>query len=619
MKHKDRNQNRSTVVALIMIAVVLIFIVRLFSLQIIEDKYKKGADSNAFLKRTIFPPRGLIYDRNDSLLVYNKPAYDIGFIQREIETLDTASFCNDLKITKAYFEERMQDIKDRKKNPSYSAFTMQTFMTQLEIEDIAAFQQSLYKYPGFFIQTRTLREYRYDAGGHVLGSIGEVTPGMIENDDYYVPGDYAGRDGLENSYEKDLRGEKGYEILLRDARGRIVGRYHDGEDDIAPIAGRHVQTTLDINLQLLGEKLLQGKVGSVVAIEPSTGEILAMVSNPTFDPALLVGRQRSKNYRMLLEDPLKPLYNRATQATYSPGSTFKIFQACVGLQLGGIKPNTIFHCSGTGSKPIRCTHYHGSAITLLNAIEQSCNPYFWHTFRSTIEKSGYGKDNANFKSAYDEWREAMKLFGFGGRFDDTDIYQQSSGNLPTEAYFNKMFGETGWRATTIRSLSIGQGEILTTPLQLANATAAVANKGYYITPHLNKADSMLLHRHDLGVDEEFMKLVDEGMWRVNQFGTGRHYQIPDLITCGKTGTVQNNRGKDHALFIGYAPRENPQIAIACVIENAGFGATWAAPVASLMMEYYVTGKMTRQGLVEDYSRRVTNPNAKRYKTEILTR
>lgn len=608
----DQFQKRSTVVAIIMIAIVVIYILRLFSLQILEDKYKKGAASNAFLNKTIFPPRGLIYDRNDSLLVYNKPAYDIAFINREIQNFDTLSFCNDLKITREFFEKRMKEVKNRDKNPSYSSLTPQIFMTQLEIQDVAAVQQSMYKYNGFYIQTRTLREYRYAAGGHVLGSIGEVTPKMIENDDYYDPGDYAGRDGLENTYEKDLRGEKGVEILLRDARGRIKGRYEDGAKDVAPKAGTNLKTTLDIQLQLLGEKLLTGKVGSVVAIEPKTGEILAMVSNPTFNPALLVGRERSKNYNMLLRDPIKPLYNRATQATYSPGSTFKSFQALVGLELGGINPSTRFICSGRGSSPIRCTHSHGSSITLLNAIEQSCNPYFYHTFRSTVEKDGYGPKNVNFKKNYDAWRNLIMEFGFGHKFEDTDIYQQSSGNIPSIEYFNKWYGETGWRALTIRSLSIGQGEVDVTPLQLANATAVIANKGYYITPHLNKADSMLTHKHALPIDKEYFDIVDEGMWRVNEFGTARHYKVPGVVVCGKTGTVQNNKGKDHAFFIGYAPRENPQIVIAVVVENAGFGSTWAAPISSLMMELYLTKKITRPEMVEEYSRRVTNPNAKRY-------
>lgn len=610
--NNDKLQHRGTVISVIMIAIVVIYILRLFSLQILEDKYKKGADSNAFLNKTIFPPRGLIYDRNDSLLVYNKPAYDIVFINREIQNLDTLSFCNDLNITKEFFDNRMEEVKNRKKNPSYSSFTPQIFMTQLETKDVATIQQSMYKYSGFYIQTRTLREYRYAAGGHVLGSIGEVTPKMIENDDYYTPGDYAGRDGLENTYEKALRGEKGVEILLRDARGRIKGKYENGAKDIAPKAGTNLKTTIDIQLQMLGEKLLTGKVGSVVAIEPKTGEILAMVSNPTFNPALLVGRQRSKNYGLLLNDPIKPLYNRATQATYSPGSTFKVFQALVALELGGIKPDTRFYCSGTGSWPIRCTHYHGSSITLLNAIEQSCNPYFWHTFRSTIEINGYGNKNVHFKKSYKAWRDLTMAFGFGSRFEDTDIYQQSKGNIPSTEFYDKFFGETGWRSMTVRSLSIGQGEILVTPLQLANAVATVANKGYYITPHLNKADSMLTHRHETNIHKEYYDIVNEGMWRVSEFGTGRRHKVPGVVSCGKTGTVQNNRGKDHAFYIGYAPKENPQIAIAVVVENAGFGATWAAPISSLMMEQYLTKKMTRQAAVEEYSRRVTNPNAQKY-------
>jgi penicillin-binding protein 2 len=449
-------------------------------------------------------------------------------------------------------------------------------------------------------------------GGHVLGSIGEVTPKMLENDNYYSPGDYAGRDGLEFTYEKDLRGEKGKEVLLRDARGRIKGKYENGAKDIAPKAGKNLKTTLDIQLQILGEKLLSNKVGSVVAIEPSTGEILAMVSNPTFNPAILVGRQRSENYLLLVKDPLKPLMNRATQAQYSPGSTFKSFQALAALELGGITPQTRFYCSGQASQPIRCTHSHGSPVSLLNAIEQSCNPYFWHTFRSTVEKNGYGTKNENFKTSYNAWRDMIMGFGFGKKYEDTDIYQQSRGNIPSTDFYNRYFGETGWRAMTIRSLSIGQGEILVTPLQLANAISAIANRGYFITPHLNKADSMLTHRHETHIKKEYYDIVDEGMWRVSEFGTGRHYKIPGIVSCGKTGTVQNNRGKDHAFYIGYAPRENPKIVIAVVVENAGFGATWAAPIASLMMEQYLTKKSTRAELIEDFSKRVTNSNAKKY-------
>ena len=609
----DKFQKRSNTLAIIMIVVVVIYILRLFSLQILEDKYKKGAASNAFLNKTIYPPRGLLYDRNDSLLVYNKPAYDIAFINREIQNLDTLSFCNDLKITKEYFIQRMKEVKNRDKNPSYSSLTPQIFMTQLEIKDVAAVQQSMYKYIGFYIQTRTLREYRYTAGGHVLGSIGEVTPRMIEKDDYYDPGDFAGRDGLEYTYEKDLRGEKGVEVLLRDARGRIKGKYEEGSKDVAPKAGKNIRMTLDIMLQILGEQLLAGKVGSVVAIEPRTGEILAMVSNPTFNPSLLVGRERSKNYSMLVNDPTKPLMNRATQAQYSPGSSFKPFQALVALKQGAITEGTRYSCSGPGSSPIRCTHHHGSPVSLLNAIEQSCNPYFWHTFEATLVKGGYGDKNVNFRKNYDEWRTNIMKFGFGQKFEDSDIYQQSRGNIPSDNYFDKVYkSKTGWRALTIRSLSIGQGEVLVTPLQLANGTAVIANKGFFITPHLNRADSMLTHKHDVGVDPKYFSVVDEGMWRVNEFGTARSYKVPGINWCGKTGTVQNNRGKDHAFYVGYAPRENPKIAIGVVVENAGFGSTFAAPIASLMVEQYLTGKVVRTDLMNKTMNVKTNVNVKEY-------
>ena len=601
--------------AIIMISIVVIYVLRLFSLQILDDKYKKGAASNAFLNKTIYPPRGLLYDRNDSLLVYNKPAYDITFINREIQNLDTMSFCNDLRITKEYFIDRMKEVKNRDKNPSYSSLTPQIFMTQLDIQDVAGVQQSMYKYSGFYIQTRTLREYRYPVGGHVFGSIGEITPRMLEKDEegYYDPGDYVGRDGFEFTYEKDLRGEKGVEVLLRDARGRIKGRYEDGRKDIAPKAGKNIRMTLDIQLQILGEQLLAGKVGSVVAIEPKTGEILAMVSNPTFSPSVLVGRQRSKNYNLLLNDPTKPLLNRATQGEYSPGSAFKPFQALVSLELGGITERTLFPCSGKGSYPIRCTHSHGSPVTLLNAIEQSCNPYFWYTFKNTIERNGYGKGNTNFRQTYDEWRTTMMKFGFGQKLEESDVFQQISGRIPSEKTYDKLYGKTGWRALTIRSNAIGQGEVSVTPLQLATATSVIANRGYYITPHLNKSDSMLAHKHETGVDTKYFPVVDEGMWRVNEFGTARAFaKIPNVVWCGKTGTVQNVGGKDHAFYIGYAPRENPKIAIAVVVENAGFGSTNAVPIASLMVEQYLNKKITRPELVEKVSNTRTNANVEKY-------
>ena len=605
----DTLQNRRYVISIIMSAVIVVYILRLFTIQIIETKYKNGADSNAFLKKTQFPPRGLIYDRKHTLLVYNKPAYDIALIMREIRGLDTISFCKALHIDKPFFINRIAEIKDHKKNPGYSSYTPQLFMTQLGIEDIATVQQSMYKYPGFYIQSRTLREYAFPYAAHVLGDIGEVSQKKLDNDDYYKQGDYAGRDGIEYTYEEQLRGEKGVEILLRDAKGRIKGKYENGKEDISPKAGENLTLTLDAQLQILGEKLMTGKVGSIVAIEPSTGEILAMVSNPTFNPSILVGRQRSKNYVQLLRDPTKPLINLATQAQYSPGSSFKPLQALVLQQMGGIHENTMFACNGPQSWPIKCTHHHGSPVSLLSAIEQSCNPYFWNAFRVTIEKDGYGKRNVFFRKNYDEWVDRIKSFGLGEKFKDGDIYEQSRGNIPTQKFYNRVYkADNGWRAITIRSNSIGQGEVLVTPLQLANTMAAIANEGYYITPHLQKCDSMLRKIHRCKVDKKYFPIVYEGMARVFESGTARSSRIEGLDMCGKTGTADNSHGKPHSIFVGFAPRIHPRIAIAVVVENAGFGSEYAAPIFSLLVEQYLKGKVTRAELQERVTNIVTNYN-----------
>ena len=605
----DALQSRRYVIAGIMSAVIVLYVLRLFTIQIIDTKYKNGAESNAFLKKTQFPPRGLIYDRKHTLLVYNKPAYDIALIMREIRDLDTLSFCKALNIDKQAFINRIEEIKDRKKNPNYSSYTPQLFMTQLSTADIATIQQSMYKYPGFYIQNRTLREYAFPFAGHVLGNIGEVSQKKIDNDDYYKQGDYAGRDGIEYTYEEQLRGEKGVEILLRDAKGRIKGKYENGKEDIAPKAGENLTLTLDAQLQTLAEKLFTGKMGSVVAIEPSTGEILAMVSNPSFNPSILVGRQRSKNYMELVHDPTKPLLNRATQAQYPPGSSFKTLEALVLQQMGGINEHTMYSCNGPESSPIRCTHHHGSPVSLLSAIEESCNPYFWNAFKTTLEKDGYGKKNVFFRNNYDEWVDRVKSFGLGEKFKDGDIYEQSRGYIPSQKFYNKVYrAETGWRAITIRSNSIGQGEVLATPLQMANLMAAIANEGHYITPHLNKCDSMLKKVHYCKVDKKYFPIVFEGMARVFESGTAKGSKIPGLDMCGKTGTADNSHGKPHSIFVGFAPRVHPKIAIAVVVENAGFGATYAAPIFSLLVEQYLRGKIERKDLQEKITNIVTNSN-----------
>lgn len=609
----DQNYRRRYVISGIAIVVVLVYIIRLFYLQIIDQSTKDQADNNALVKQTIYPSRGLIYDRNGELLVFNQPIYEITMVMREMgKDWDTTAFCQCLQISRTEFDERIAEIKDKKKNRGYSRWTPQVFMSQLKKEDIATLQESQFLFPGIQIQKRTLRDYTYKAAAHVLGSVGEVNQNDIDRDSYYARGDYSGRDGLERTYEQQLRGEKGVEVLMRDSRGRMQGSYQNGALDKTAKAGTDLYTTLDIQLQLLAEELLAGKIGSAVAIEPKTGEILALVSNPSWNPKVLVGKERSKNYNQLLKDPTKPLMNRATQATYPPGSTFKTIQALVCLEQGAITPNTLYPCSGPQSTPIKCTHHHGSPVALDKAIEQSCNPYFWCAYRDLLQKDGYGKDNADFRHRYELWRDAVMEFGLGQRFKDTDLREQSAGKVPNIKEYDRTYGPTGWKAITIRSLSIGQGEILVTPLQLANQAATIANEGYFITPHLNKNDSMLTHRHEIGIKQKWFAEVKEGMHRVMQYGTGRWYPIEGISQAGKTGTAQNPHGKDHAIFIGFAPVEDPQIAVAVVVENAGFGATWACPIASMMMEQYLTGQVQRKDLRKKISSAVLNESVKKW-------
>ena len=593
----DIYYKRKYIISIIIVSVVVIFIIRLFAIQILDETAPEKAAKNAQLTQIIYPSRGLIFDRNDSLLVFNHPVYDVMLIFNEMgKNFDTLSFCSNLSISQEEFNERTQQIR-RQKNRGFSKYTPQLFLSQLTKENISRLQEHLYLFPGVSIRKRTLRDYTYNSASHILGNVGEVTSKELENDSYYQIGDYCGRDGIEKVYESHLRGIKGKEILMRDSHGRIQGSYDNGRLDEPAQMGEDIQTTLDINLQMHAEELMAGKIGSVVAIEPQTGEVLALVSSPYWNPKDLVGRNRTKQYNALLKDPQKPLLNRATQALYSPGSTFKLLQALVCLQKQIITPNTKYACSGRMSTPIRCTHDHGSPVTLVEAIEQSCNPYFWCAYRDLLQKDGYGNGNADFKRNYKEWRNDIISFGFGSTFADSDIPQQASGSIPSEKLYNKIYGNKGWKAITIRSLSIGQGEILVTPLQLANMTAVIANKGYYISPHICRSSKDTTNRiHHSTIDSVHFDCVQQGMAQVMTNGTGRWYNVQELQICGKTGTVQNPHGKDHAIFIGFAPQDNPQIAIAVVVENAGFGSTWACPIASLLIEQYLTKNISRPEL-----------------------
>ena len=602
----DSLYRRKYLIGGIAVVVVLVYIVRLFMLQIIDQSTQTKAENNAQLRQTIYPSRGLIYDRNGELLVANQPIYEVTMIVREMkqEPFDTLGLCNALHISRDSFDIRMQNMTNRKKNRGYTQYAPQVFMPNLSQEEIAQLQQEKYKYPGVDVRIRTLRDYTYPIASHILGSVGEVNHNDIKQDNYYSAGDYSGRDGIERTYEKELRGKKGVKVFMRDSRGRIQGPYQQGQLDQGAEAGTDLHLSLDRQTQQLAEELMQNKIGSIVAIEPKTGEILAMVSAPNWNPNQLVGKERSANYQLLLNDPYKPLMNRATQAQYAPGSTFKILQALAALQVGAITPNTKYPCNGQTSTPIKCTHNHGSPVDLEEGIEQSCNPYFWALYRDMLQQDGYEDGHARFKEHYNDWREIIASFGLGERFAHTDIREQAKGYLPTTEFYNRVYGQKGWKAITIRSLSIGQGEILVTPLQLANQAAAIANKGYYITPHFNRNDSMKSDIHTTLVDSIYFDVVHQGMARVMTDGTGRWYNIPELQMCGKTGTVQNPHGEDHALFIGFAPMDNPQIAAAVAVENAGFGATWACPMATLVMEQYLTGEINRNALYE----RMVNAN-----------
>lgn len=585
----DRYYNRHFIIMGIAIGVVLIYLIRLFMLQIVDQSGRERADNNAQLRQAIYPTRGLIYDRNGELLVFNKPSYEVTIIPREItRDFDTLGLCTVLQIDTAYFRERMQQLRTQR---GYNRYTPQRLLTQLNTEDVAALQEQLYRFEGVGIDKRSLRSYTHTCAAHALGSVGEVNQRDMDRDAYYSAGDYSGRDGFERMYERALRGEKGERVLMRDSRGRIQGSYHDGELDRAARAGENLTITLDIHLQELAEELLGDHAGSVVAIEPSTGEVLALVSHPAWDPNELVGRERSANYTRLSRDESKPLMCRATQAIYPPGSTFKTIQALVCLQQKAITPGTFFPCSGPQSTPIRCTHNHGSPVDLESALEQSCNPYFYYAYKAFLEQPGYQEAYAHqskrFREQFTLWRDAIMRFGLGARLTDSDIPEQSTGAIPSMQQYDRTYGTTGWKAITVRSNSIGQGEVLVTPLQLANMASAIANEGYYITPHLLKNDTMLSHRHETGIERRHFQVVKRGMHRVMTAGTGRYHNIEALNICGKTGTAQNSHGEDHALFIGFAPMENPQIAIAVVVENAGFGSKWACPIAVKMMKSYV--------------------------------
>lgn len=604
MRKDYRLEKRKYVICGFIIIIASIFIVRLYELQINDDKYREYADSNAFLKKTIYPSRGLIYDRNGELVVYNQPAYDVMIIPRDVQGFDTIDFCKTLNITKENLLKRISDMKNRAINPGYSSYTPQRLISHLSVEDYGKLQEKLYRFPGFFIQKRILRQYNYEVAANVLGNIREVNNNDIKSDSdaYYQPGDYCGDLGIEKSYEKYLRGKKGVEILIRDAHGRIQGKYEDGANDIAPISGKNLKLSIDIKLQKYAESLMANKIGAVVAIEPSTGEILALVSSPTYNPSLLVGRNRGKNYKELVNNKYKPLFDRALMAAYPPGSTFKPGQGLILLQEKIITTGTPYPCSNgfvSGGLRVGC-HAHGSPIALKPALETSCNAYFCWGFKAMIDrKSKYGS-HAN---AFEVWKNHLVSLGFGYKLG-VDLAGENRGFLPNAKWYNDVYGENHWSANTIISVSIGQGEILATPIQIANLCATIANRGWYITPHVVKEinDSTLpptlLQKRYPTIDKKHFNAIVDGMRMAVTDGTCKRANLNNIEVCGKTGTAQNPRGRDHSAFIGFAPYHDPKIAVCVYVENAGFGATYGVPIGSLVIEKYLTDTISgeRRGL-----------------------
>lgn len=583
--------NRKYILGGIAVAVVIIYLIRLFSLQLMSDDYKKNADSNAFRKEIQYPSRGLILDRKGRLLVYNESSYNIMVVMNDQRGIDTLDFCQTVGITKDFYIKRMDEIKSK---ISYSRYTPQLFMSQIPAEEFSVFREKLFRFKGFSVEKRSVRHYTTGLGAHLLGDVGEVNDKDIANDDYYQSGDFIGKLGVERSYEKELRGEKGMRIMLRDVHGRTQGHYQNGKYDKAPVPGKDVTLSIDLDLQALAERLLEGKLGAIVAIEPSTGQILCMASSPTYDPRLTVGRNRGKYHQQLSRDPMRPLLNRAIMGTYPPGSTFKITQALTGLQEGSITPEIAFPCHhGFNYKGLHLgCHGHASPINLVPAIGTSCNAYFcWNLYRMFSNKRKYG----SVQNAMNCWKDHMVDMGFGYKLG-IDLPGESRGMIPNANYYDDHYRKS-WNALTVISISIGQGEVTATPLQIANLAATVANRGHYYVPHIVRSirggqiDSLYTHPHHTTINPRWYNYAVAGMRKAVLSGTCHAANIPGIEVCGKTGTAQN-RGHDHSAFMGFAPMNSPRIAVVAYIENGGFGAVYGVPIGALIMEQYLNESLS---------------------------
>ena len=579
-----------------LLAAAIILLTKLFVIQIIDDKYKIDASNNSMVYSTIYPTRGIIYDRNRKILVGNKVAYDILVTPKEVSAFDTLSLCNALEIKPEFVREKMKEYYRNRRRIGHQSVV---FLKQLPPERYMKFAELAYKFPGFKGLSRSTRQYPYNAGGNLLGYVSEVDQRYIErHKGEYKPGDYAGQTGIEATCEQYLKGKKGYKIYLRDSRNRIESSYQNGEMDKEAVPGKDIVTTIDAELQHYGQALMQNKVGSLVAIEPSTGEILTLVSSPGINVEML--DNIGKYYSEIASNPYKPMFNRAVQASYPPGSVFKIVNALIGLQEGVVNPGTRYPCSmgySYGNRKMGC-HSHRTPLNMEESIMMSCNAYYCYVFRDILEKSG----TKSVDKALEKWDEYVYSFGFGKKLG-SDFPAELGGDIPQPKLYDRMYGKGRWKATNILSLSIGQGEIGCTPLHLANLCATVANRGFYYIPHIIKdsegveIDEKYHQKQYTMVDTSYFKTIVNGMFRaVNSgFGSGGTASVAEvkgLDICGKTGTAQNPHGDDNSVFICFAPKDNPKIAVAAYIENGSFGARWAAPIASLLTEMYLNGEIS---------------------------
>ena len=571
-------------------ASILVLLLRLINIQIIDSSYKLSANNNVIKAVKLYPERGYIYDRNGTLLVSNQRAFDLMVIPRQVKKMDTLTFCRIIDIEKDYFNSQL------KKATRYSTNRASIFIKEISKQTAAKIQEQLYEFSGFYLQERTMREYPEKSAAHLLGYVSQVPDYILKKNDYYKKNDNYGMTGVENSYEKELRGSQGVEYVIRDVWNAPKGSYQNGKYDSTAVNGKDLELTIENELQKYAEQLMQNKKGSIVAIEPGTGEILALVSSPYYDPNLLIGRSRSPNFNRMYKDPNKPLFDRSLLAEYPPGSTFKLLNALIGLQEDVIYSGTRFSCDmGWRFSPklkIGC-HAHDSPLNLTESIAQSCNAYYCNTFRRIIEKYN------SAEKGYDNWRNHILSFGLGN-FLNNDLYTGRKGRVPSVDFYNRQYGKKRWKAPTVISLAIGQDALVVSPIQMANMCAAIANRGYYFTPHIVRkiddkaiSDSTYTVAKHTSIDEKHFRTIIQGMEKVytGHHGTAKTARVKNIEICGKTGTAENPHGEDHSIFIAFAPKDKPQIAIAVYIENGGWGSTWAAPIASLMIEQYLTGQV----------------------------